>query len=274
MFGVGGYGADALVLRSGRFFDSTDAAGGARVAVVSAPLAAALSGDTLVLEGAVWPVIGVVEPVIGAPPLHVYVPIDRVDDAVPSSARPVQRTIVARVADIEAVQATADRLEAWARDRWGDGAVAVGSNVRRVQQAAQAMLVFKLLMGAITGISLVVGGIGIMNVLLAGVTERTREIGVRKAAGARNRDVLLQFLGEAVAVSSGGCVLGVALGYGVAHAVAYAMRQQAGAPVYPALTWETPAIAVTAAVMVGLTFGLYPALRAGRLSVVDAIRHE
>ena len=122
--------------------------------------------------------------------------------------------------------------------------------------------------------ALYLASVGLFGVIAHSVSRRTREIGVRKAAGARNRDVLLQFLGEAVAVSSVGCVLGVALGYGVAHAVAYAMRQQAGAPVYPALTWETPAIAVTAAVMVGLTFGLYPALRAGRLSVVDAIRHE
>jgi putative ABC transport system permease protein len=136
------------------------------------------------------------------------------------------------------------------------------------------MLLFKLLMGAITGISLLVGGIGIMNVLLASVAERTREIGIRKAAGARRRDVLLQFLAESVAITGLGSVVGVLLGLGGAFGVTAIMRARADAPVYAAFSWGTVAVAVLAAVTVGVVFGIYPALRAARLSPIDAIRHE
>jgi putative ABC transport system permease protein len=136
------------------------------------------------------------------------------------------------------------------------------------------MLIFKLLMGAITGISLVVGGIGIMNVLLASVTERTREIGVRRATGATRRDILVQFLAESVALTGAGAALGIALGLATGAGVVAAMRAQADAPVRIAVTWQTLTVAVAAGIVVGLVFGVYPALRAARLSPIDAIRHE
>ena len=149
------------------------------------------------------------------------------------------------------------------------------TSAARLAQAQQGLLLFKLFMGAITGISLVVGGIGIMNVLLAAVTERTREIGIRRAVGARSRDVLLQFLAESVAITGAGSALGAALGLGSAFAITAIIRARAeGAPLQAAITWETLVVAVTAAVLVGLIFGLYPALRAVRLSPIDAIRHE
>ncbi|HEX9165729.1 MAG TPA: FtsX-like permease family protein, partial [Gemmatimonadales bacterium] len=144
----------------------------------------------------------------------------------------------------------------------------------RARQARQGMLIFKLLMGAITGISLLVGGIGIMNVLLASVAERTREIGIRKATGARRRDVLLQFLAESVAITGLGSVVGVLLGLAGAFGVTAIMRARTEAVIYAAFTWGTVAIAVAAAVTVGIAFGIYPALRAARLSPIDAIRHE
>ncbi|MDQ3517221.1 MAG: FtsX-like permease family protein [Gemmatimonadota bacterium] len=136
------------------------------------------------------------------------------------------------------------------------------------------MRLFKLLMGAITGVSLVVGGIGIMNVLLAPVTERTREIGVRKATGARNKDVLAQFLAESVAIAGIGGILGTALGVAVAVAVAAFMRSQSGVPIHAGFSVGTLAVAVAAPLVVGLVFGTYPALRASRLSPIEAIRHE
>jgi putative ABC transport system permease protein len=135
--------------------------------------------------------------------------------------------------------------------------------------------VFKLFMGALTGISLLVGGIGIMNVLLASVTERTREIGVRKALGARRRDILVQFLAESVAISGAGSLLGVALGLSGAFAIVAGIRAQAQAIYLDAtFSWSTVLSAAFSAIVVGLTFGTYPARRAARLSPIDAIRHE
>jgi putative ABC transport system permease protein len=134
---------------------------------------------------------------------------------------------------------------------------------------------FKLFMGAITGISLLVGGIGIMNVLLSSVTERTREIGIRKAAGARDRDILSQFLAESVAISSLGSLIGLALGISGAYGITAGIRRFSQAPaLYASISWSTVVVAAVAAVVVGLTFGTYPARRAARLSPIDAIRHE
>jgi putative ABC transport system permease protein len=142
------------------------------------------------------------------------------------------------------------------------------------EQVRDMMVLFRLFAGAITGISLVVGGVGIMNVLLASVTERTREIGVRKVAGARNRDVLTQFLAESVAISGVGGALGTALGVVVSVAVAAVMRAKAGGAVEAGFSLSTLAVAVLAPLVVGIAFGIYPALRASKLTPIDAIRHE
>lgn len=184
---------------------------------------------------------------------------------------------VRRVEDVEDVRAAVDR---WAADRFagdptsGTGPVLVSSNQARAAQARRAMLVFKLIMGAIAGISLLVGGIGIMNVLLASVSERTREIGIRKAAGARQLDIWLQFVAEALAISGLGSLLGLALGMAGATVVAATARRLTEAPVTAAFTWPSLLFAVAAALLVGLVFGTWPAIRAGRLSPIEALREE
>jgi putative ABC transport system permease protein len=133
---------------------------------------------------------------------------------------------------------------------------------------AQTTKVMSMMLGAVASVSLVVGGIGIMNIMLVSVTERTREIGIRMAVGARRRDVLLQFLMEALVVSVLGGMIGVALGI----ACAYLVSQTAGTFVVVTLTSLLLAFAVAAAV--GVFFGFYPARKASLLKPIEALRYQ
>jgi putative ABC transport system permease protein len=130
---------------------------------------------------------------------------------------------------------------------------------------------FTLLLGAIGGISLLVGGIGIMNIMLVSVNERTREIGIRKAVGARRGDILTQFLIEAVALTGLGGVIGILLGWAITEVV-HRIPQAASLPLL--ITSGTVIIAVGVSVAIGVVFGLYPAMRAARLHPIQALRYE
>lgn len=236
--------------------------------------AAAAVGHTLRLNGHPHRVIGIVAGGRQGPGLGAFVPVDDAARAIGGTRAPAI-TIVAR--DISQVERLRSEAERWLASRYGEkwkDRATVSTSQARVQQVATGMAVFKLLMGAITGVALLVGGIGIMNVLLASVAERTREIGLRKATGARNRDVLVQFLAESVAITGAGAAIGVALGLGIAFATAALMRAQTKAPVEAAVTPSTIFVAAGLSILIGLVFGLYPALRAARLSPIDAIRHE
>jgi putative ABC transport system permease protein len=130
---------------------------------------------------------------------------------------------------------------------------------------------FTILLAAIGGISLLVGGIGIMNIMLVSVNERTREIGIRKAVGARRRDILAQFLIEAIGLTGIGGILGILLGWGIT-VVVHQIPAAANIPI--AITAGTVAIAVGVSVAIGVVFGLYPAMRAARLHPIQALRYE
>ena len=125
-----------------------------------------------------------------------------------------------------------------------------------------------LLLAAVAAVSLLVGGIGVMNIMLVSVTERTREIGLRLAVGARRRDILRQFLLEAVLLALLGGAVGVIVGIGLAHSLA----GLAGWPVL--IQWDAVALAVTVSALTGLFFGYYPARRAASLDPITALRHE
>jgi putative ABC transport system permease protein len=129
-----------------------------------------------------------------------------------------------------------------------------------------------VLLGSIAGISLVVGGIGIMNIMLVSVTERTREIGIRKALGARRVDILWQFMVEAVVVTMLGGMIGV--GGGVLLAQLANGRHVAGRDLYTSVTLFSIIVAFSVSAVIGLFFGIYPAFRASRLNPIEALRHE
>ena len=121
----------------------------------------------------------------------------------------------------------------------------------------------------IAGLSLLIGGVGVMNIMLVSVTERTREIGVRKALGAFRRDIVGQFLTEAVTLSSLGGVIGVAVGIGIAALV------KSLVPALPTnIPLWSPIIGLTVSMGVGIFFGAYPAIKASRLDPIEALRYE
>ncbi|MFN2315558.1 MAG: ABC transporter permease [Gemmatimonadales bacterium] len=279
---TGRTGGPPRAVSAGRFLTRTEQAGTSPVTVISHNLAEVLGGvdsvlhSTLQVERATLTVVGVLEPSAGRV-FVLEVPLGIISLAADSTSRSVlapELVVVAgRLEDVPVARAGVERwLAGWIPD-W-QRQVVIEQNQTRLEQASQAMALFKLFMGAIVSISLLVGGIGVMNVLLASVTERTREIGIQRAAGARRRDVLWQFLSESVVVTGLGSGIGLVVGFAGAVGITAIMRARTDAPVAAALAWPTVAIAAGAAIVVGVVFGLYPALRASRLSPIDAIRHE
>jgi putative ABC transport system permease protein len=135
-------------------------------------------------------------------------------------------------------------------------------------RAEETKRIFSIVLGSIAGISLLVGGIGIMNVMLATVTERTREIGIRRALGAKRRHIVTQFLIECVVLSVGGGLLGVALGIAIPQVV----ERFSDMPTI--VTPAAPILAFLISAAIGVVFGLYPAWRAAAMDPVEALRHE
>jgi putative ABC transport system permease protein len=123
-------------------------------------------------------------------------------------------------------------------------------------------------MGAIAGLSLLVGGIGIMNIMLASVLERTREIGVRRAVGARRTDIMRQFLIEAITICLLGCGIGIGLGIIISRGITFYAEWPTIVSLYSII------LAVGVSFTVGLAFGLFPAHKASKLDVIDALRYE
>jgi putative ABC transport system permease protein len=137
-----------------------------------------------------------------------------------------------------------------------------------LQRAERTKQIFNIVLGSIAAISLLVGGIGIMNIMLASVTERTREIGIRRALGAKRRDIVTQFLVETVTLSGSGGILGVLLGVTIPWFVSHF------ADMKTITTLWAPLLAFGISAAVGVIFGIYPAMRAANMDPVEALRHE
>jgi putative ABC transport system permease protein len=275
----------SLVLDEGRFLDPSDLNNGEAVAVLSRNAASRLNhglslpsllGKTVQAKGSSFLIVGIVSGMDDEGLTKVYVPLSEPSFAASSSAEGKTAVAVIRVNRVEDIEPVRRRVEEWLTEKTGsvEEHFFVSSSRQRVAQIQQAMMVFKLTMGSIAGISLIVGGIGIMNILLASVSERTREIGIRRAAGARARDILLQLLAESVAISGLGSLLGVLLGLAGSVVITALIRSLTEAPLQSAFTWNSILVAAGAACFIGFTFGIYPARKASKLSPTDAIRYE
>ena len=176
--------------------------------------------------------------------------------------------ITVQMADTDAVEAAVPEIEAMLRKFHTKKDYEVIVPLQLLRQAEQTKRIFNIVLGSIAAISLLVGGIGIMNIMLATVTERTREIGVRRALGARKRDIITQFLVETVVLSLGGGLIGVAVGVIVPVVVSHF------ADMKTIVTMTSLALSFGISGAVGIVFGLYPAKRAADLSPIEALRHE
>jgi putative ABC transport system permease protein len=180
--------------------------------------------------------------------------------------------ITVRLTDRKYMEQAKEEIKQLLLDRHGQEDFFVRSQEDLISTVTDVSQTLTILLGSIAGISLVVGGIGIMNIMLVSVTERTREIGIRKAVGARRRDIMMQFLVEALTVTLVGGAVGIALG--MAAAAAANGRTIGDREVATLVTPFSVIVAFGVSAVVGLFFGIYPAFSASRLNPIQALRHE
>jgi putative ABC transport system permease protein len=259
----------------GAYLSRSDVDTARRVAVLGSAVARTLFGDRdpvgqqVTIAGVRFRVIGVFAP------LGQSLGVDR-DDEVHIPVTTAHRLlgtnrvdgIAIKAPDRERIDALGDQIVAELSDRHPETEFSAVTQEQILGTLGSILGVLTGVLAAIAGISLLVGGVGVSNIMLVSVRERTREIGLRKAVGARPRDIGLQFLLEAVLLTTLGGVTGMALGVGAALIVS------ALSPVPAAITWWSLALAFGVSAAVGIAFGVVPAQRAGRLDPVVALRSE
>ncbi len=265
----------------GRYFTPDEVAGRAKVCILGPdvveelfPLGEAV-GKYVRIQSIEFLVIGTTKPKGSSgwstPDDQVYVPLSTAMKRL--FGRKYVNYIHLLVSDVDQMKQAQLEVEAMLRRRHppsggGEDDFVVRNQADLLEMFSQFMMMMSFLFGGIAAVSLLVGGIGIMNIMLVSVTERTREIGVRKAVGARRRDILKQFLGESVVLSVLGGGLGVALGFGGSFALGKAMNAETSVSLFSVL------LSFGFAAAVGIIFGLYPAWKASRLNPIEALRYE
>lgn len=262
-------------LARGEFLTDSDIATGRRVAVLGADAADGLFGGqdpigkSVTIAGLRFRVIGVVERLGAALGVQrdseILIPITAAQRMF--GTRRVD-TIFVKAPNADDITAVAEQVRSVLGQRLDPSDFSVLTQDQILGVVGDILEVLTAVLAAIAGISLLVGGIGVSNIMLVSVQERTREIGLRKALGARTRDITVQFLMEAIALCGLGGVIGIGLGIGLAR-LATALT-----PLPATVTWWSVALAFGVSVIVGIAFGVYPARRAGRLDPVVALRYE
>ena len=241
-----------------------------------------LVGETIRIEGQPFRIIGILESkgggAFGSQDNIAIIPFSTAQARLIRRSNPEQVDIIfAEAISSEAVPQATEEISQVLRERHrtpvGADDFTVFSQENFLQTASAITGVFTTFLGGIAAISLLVGGIGIMNIMLVSVTERTREIGLRKALGARKRDILVQFLTESSLLSMLGGLIGILLGWLITVVVGR-VAAAAGTPFNPNVKLGAVLLATLFSATVGLFFGIYPANRAANLEPVEALRYE
>ena len=266
-------------IASGAMFTEGDVRGVAKVAVIGKTVVDQLFpdndpvGQTLIIRNIPFKVVGVLEAkgfnLFGQDQDDVVI-IPYTSHMKRITKRTFVNSIMVQAAGKNAITQVQDDINTLLRDRHksAEPDFTVRTQLELMQMATSTTRIMSVLLAAIASVSLLVGGIGIMNIMLVSVTERTREIGIRMAVGARGRDILIQFLIEAVTLSAVGGLIGIIVGMGAAWTTAHFT----GWPTLTPMLWI--GIACVSSAGIGIISGFYPAWKASRLDPIEALRYE
>ncbi len=275
-------------LLEGEFISEQNVDGRASVALIGVDIADKLFGqrdnllgETIRIEGQPFRIIGVLSPKgggqFGSQDDVILVPLTTAKSRLMNRDQNRVDIIYIKAISADSVPQATSEIEEILRKRHrtslGENDFTIYSQQDFLTLASSITKIFTILLGGIAGISLLVGGIGIMNIMLVSVTERTREIGLRKAIGAKKKDILIQFLTESSLLSLMGGILGIILGGIISSAIGSVASSQ-GVLLEPQVGLDAILLATVFSSAVGLFFGIYPANKAANLEPVEALRHE
>lgn len=268
-------------LYSGRFLKNTDVDNHTNVAVINAGLATEVLGrmdvvgETIKLDGVSYMVVGVLQAddsdTSTTQTYEAYIPYTSLVRLTDSVSMEITSFYVSAVSE-ESMDPAEEVVTEMLMERFDqDEDAFTVINQSTIMEAMESVnSILSLLLGGIAGISLLVGGIGIMNIMLVSVTERTREIGIRKAIGAGRGVIMLQFLIEALMISLMGCAIGILLSWITLQVISVIGKDSMTFALSPGVVW----IAVAFSILIGVVFGIYPANKAAKKKPIDALRYN